>query len=150
MSSCPFSMGYGRGGNVLPYCPALPAPSQPLLSCCTHSHQVLIYQHWNSRWQQGFCLPKHTHITPHTKNRYCLFVHSIWGRYDFFYYLFFRFGVQGSHPSEWIILMNKKYGFKYVALYLFEKNKEVLESTRFVPYQLYPCVWYVYETFLLW
>ena len=43
------------------------------------------------------------------------------------------FGVEGAHPREWVVRLDKNlYGLKYAGLELFEKLKEGLEARYFV------------------
>ena len=60
------------------------------------------------------------------------------------------FGVDGSHPREWVIITeNNFYGLKGVGLEWFEKLKEGLEAIGFVQSQVYPYFWYKEEMVLL-
>ena len=60
------------------------------------------------------------------------------------------FGVEGSHPIECIISLDKNiYSLKDTGLEWFEKIKEGLEAIGFVKFQLYPCVWYRGDMVLL-
>ena len=53
------------------------------------------------------------------------------------------FGVEGAHPIEWVIRLDKNlYGLKYSGLVWFEKLKEGLEARYFVQSQVDTCVWY--------
>ena len=60
------------------------------------------------------------------------------------------FGVEGSHPREWVIRLYKNlYGLKYAGLAWFEKLKEGLEDRYFYQLQVDKCVWYNEEMVLL-
>ena len=53
------------------------------------------------------------------------------------------FLVEGGHPIEWVIILNKNlYGLKDAGLGLFDKLKEDQEDRDFIQSQVYPCVWY--------
>ena len=56
------------------------------------------------------------------------------------------FGVEGSHPREWVIILYlNPYGLREASLGWFEKLKEGLEARDFVN----PCVWYKEEMVLI-
>ena len=60
------------------------------------------------------------------------------------------FGVEGSHPVEWVIRLDKNlYGLNDAVLAWFEKLKEGLEARYFFQSQVDPYVWYKEEMFLL-
>ena len=51
------------------------------------------------------------------------------------------FGVEGTHPREWVIRLDKNiYDLKNAGLEWFEKIKAGLEAIGFVQSQLDPCV----------
>ena len=52
-------------------------------------------------------------------------------------------GLEGAHPREWVIRLDKKlYGLKDVGLAWFEKLKEGMKARDFFQSQVDPCVWY--------
>ena len=53
------------------------------------------------------------------------------------------FGVEGYHPREWFIRLDKNlYGLNNAGLVWFEKFKKGLEARIFSPYLVDTCVWY--------
>ena len=62
---------------------------------------------------------------------------------EIFMELLLKFGVEGGHAIEWVILMdNNIYVPKYICLYWFENIKEGLEYRGFIQSQVYSCGWY--------
>ena len=60
------------------------------------------------------------------------------------------FGVEGFHPREWVIRLDKTlYGLKNTSLAWFEKLREGLEARYFPQSQVDPYVWYNEETVLI-
>ena len=60
------------------------------------------------------------------------------------------FGIEGAHPREWVIRLDKNlFGLKYAGLSWFEKLKEGLEARYFVQSQVDLCLWYKEEIVLL-
>ena len=65
-------------------------------------------------------------------------------------YPLIEFGVERSHPREWVITLDKNpYGSKDAGLLWFDKLKEGLEERGFVQLQADHYVWYREQMVLL-
>ena len=90
-----------------------------------------------------YAYSENPHIDPHQFSFFFLAYTQADVKSDIFVELPICFGVERSHPREWVVILDKKlYVLKDSVLAWFDKLKEGLEARGFVQSQVDPCVWY--------